>query len=154
MLVSEELVTTAVAAEQIIPGASVEDVIAKSSVDLIVVGAAIAGSLIFAQPGRGGSQWLTALGDAQRTSWIRTDDKISVAARECRESFREVRTMARYRYRHTPPRAPRGSAAPGSVRWPAAAHEHDRRSRKRCPECRCAVGPRAQLAAVSLLVCS
>ena len=33
-----------------------------------------------AQPGRGGSQWLTALADAQRTSWVRTDDKISVAA--------------------------------------------------------------------------
>lgn len=31
-----------------------------------------------AQPGRGGSQWLTARADAQRTSWIRTDDKISV----------------------------------------------------------------------------
>ena len=30
--------------------------------------------------GRGGSQWLTALGDAQRTSWVRSDDKISVAA--------------------------------------------------------------------------
>ena len=40
-----------------------------------VVGVALA------QPGRGGSsQWLTALADAQRTSWIRTDDKISVAA--------------------------------------------------------------------------
>ncbi len=40
-----------------------------------VVGVAIA------QPGRGGSsQWLTALADAQRTSWIRTDDKISTAA--------------------------------------------------------------------------
>ena len=47
---------------------------------LIVTGAAIAGSLVSAQPGRGGSQWLTALGDAQRTSWVRTDDKISVAA--------------------------------------------------------------------------
>jgi hypothetical protein len=33
-----------------------------------------------AQPGRGGSQWLTALGDAQRTSWIRTDAKISVGS--------------------------------------------------------------------------
>src|SRR4030095_15239616 len=32
------------------------------------------------QPGRGGSQWLTAFGDAQRTSWIRADDKISVDA--------------------------------------------------------------------------
>jgi hypothetical protein len=47
---------------------------------LVAVGAAIAGSLISAQPGRGGSQWLTAFADAQRTSWIRTDDKISVAA--------------------------------------------------------------------------
>jgi hypothetical protein len=34
--------------------------------------------VIRAQPGRGGSQWLTAFADAQRTSWIRTDDKISV----------------------------------------------------------------------------
>jgi outer membrane protein assembly factor BamB len=31
-----------------------------------------------AQVGRGGSEWLTARGDAQRTSWIRTDAKISV----------------------------------------------------------------------------
>ena len=44
------------------------------------VTAVVAGSLAFAQVGRGGSQWLTALGDAQRTSWVRTDDKISVAA--------------------------------------------------------------------------
>src|SRR5262245_301416 len=49
---------------------------------LIVVGAmsALAGSLSFAQVGRGGTQWLTALGDAQRTSWVRSDDKISVPA--------------------------------------------------------------------------
>lgn len=40
----------------------------------------LAGTAIFAQPGRGGSQWLTALGDAQRTSWVRADDKISVGA--------------------------------------------------------------------------
>ena len=33
-----------------------------------------------AQVGRGGSQWLTALADAQRTSWVRSDDKISVEA--------------------------------------------------------------------------
>jgi len=39
---------------------------------------AVAATLTFAQPGRGGSQWLTALADAQRTSWVRTDDKISV----------------------------------------------------------------------------
>src|SRR5262245_52885577 len=32
----------------------------------------------YAQVGRGGSEWLTARGDAQRTSWIRTDAKISV----------------------------------------------------------------------------
>ena len=45
-----------------------------------VIAAALAGSVTFAQPGRGGSQWLTALADAQRTSWVRADDKISVAA--------------------------------------------------------------------------
>jgi hypothetical protein len=44
------------------------------------VTAVVAGSLAFAQVGRGGSQWLTALADAQRTSWVRTDDKISVQA--------------------------------------------------------------------------
>jgi hypothetical protein len=38
---------------------------------------ACGGALAFAQVGRGGSQWLTALADAQRTSWIRTDDKVS-----------------------------------------------------------------------------
>lgn len=48
---------------------------------LMIVGTAgvLAGSFAFAQVGRGGSQWLTALGDAQRTSWVRSDDKISVA---------------------------------------------------------------------------
>ena len=45
-----------------------------------VIAAALAGSVTFAQPGRGGSQWLTALADAQRTSWVRADDKISVAS--------------------------------------------------------------------------
>lgn len=43
-----------------------------------VVACAIAGTIALAQPGRGGSQWLTARADAQRTSWIRTDAKISV----------------------------------------------------------------------------
>ena len=49
---------------------------------LMIVGAVsvLAGSLAFAQVGRGGSQWQTAFGDAQRTSWVRADDKISVAA--------------------------------------------------------------------------
>ena len=46
----------------------------------VALGSALAGSITFAQPGRGGSQWLTALADAQRTSWVRADDKISVAA--------------------------------------------------------------------------
>ena len=46
----------------------------------VVLTAVLAGSMTFAQPGRGGSQWLTALADAQRTSWVRTDDKISVTA--------------------------------------------------------------------------
>jgi hypothetical protein len=44
----------------------------------VVVASAVAGSVGVAQPGRGGSQWLTSLADAQRTSWVRTDDKISV----------------------------------------------------------------------------
>jgi len=44
----------------------------------IIVGfLALAGALCVAQVGRGGSRWLTALGDAQRTSWVRIDDKIS-----------------------------------------------------------------------------
>jgi hypothetical protein len=48
---------------------------------LPVLFASAAVGTALAQPGRGGgSQWLTALADAQRTSWIRTDDKISVAA--------------------------------------------------------------------------
>jgi hypothetical protein len=46
----------------------------------VVLTSVVMGSILFAQPGRGGSQWLTALADAQRTSWVRTDDKISVAA--------------------------------------------------------------------------
>ena len=44
----------------------------------VVVASAVAGSVALAQPGRGGSQWLTSLADAQRTSWVRTDEKISV----------------------------------------------------------------------------
>jgi hypothetical protein len=46
---------------------------------LAVLTAALAGSLVFTQPGRGGSQWLTAFADAQRTSWVRVDDKVSLA---------------------------------------------------------------------------
>lgn len=41
---------------------------------------AFAAAVAYGQVGRGGSQWLTALADAQRTSWVRTDDKISVDA--------------------------------------------------------------------------
>jgi hypothetical protein len=41
---------------------------------------AVAAGIAFAQPGRGGSQWLTALADAQRTSWVRSDARISVDA--------------------------------------------------------------------------
>ena len=43
-----------------------------------VVTSVAVGTVTLAQPGRGGSQWLTAQADAQRTSWIRTDDRISV----------------------------------------------------------------------------
>jgi len=41
-------------------------------------GVAVLVGTIHAQVGRGGSEWLTARGDAQRTSWIRTDAKISI----------------------------------------------------------------------------
>jgi hypothetical protein len=47
---------------------------------VVILTSALAGTLTFAQPGRGGSQWLTAQADAQRTSWVRADDKISVQA--------------------------------------------------------------------------
>ena len=47
---------------------------------IVVAAVALAATITSAQVGRGGSQWPTALGDAQRTSWIRTDAKISVAA--------------------------------------------------------------------------
>ena len=46
----------------------------------VVLTSTLAGIVTIAQVGRGGSQWPTAQGDAQRTSWIRTDDKISVDA--------------------------------------------------------------------------
>ena len=51
----------------------------KNLLFILLTSAAVA-TITFAQPGRGGSQWLTALADAQRTSWIRSDDKISVDA--------------------------------------------------------------------------
>ena len=47
---------------------------------VLLLFSAVAGTIGLAQPGRGGSPWFTAQGDAQRTSWIRTDDKISVDA--------------------------------------------------------------------------
>ncbi|MEO7192711.1 MAG: hypothetical protein ABI051_16805 [Vicinamibacterales bacterium] len=40
----------------------------------------VAGGVTFAQIGRGGSEWVTAFADAQRTSWIRSDPKISLEA--------------------------------------------------------------------------
>jgi hypothetical protein len=45
---------------------------------LVCGGCLLAGGLSFAQVGRGGSQWLAPLADAQRTSWVRSDDKLSV----------------------------------------------------------------------------
>ena len=41
---------------------------------------AVTVAAIHAQVGRGTTEWLTAGGDAQRTYWIRTDPKISVAS--------------------------------------------------------------------------
>jgi outer membrane protein assembly factor BamB len=52
----------------------------QAFVGAIAFGIAVLVALGQAQVGRGGSAWLTARGDAQRTSWIRTDALISVAA--------------------------------------------------------------------------
>src|ERR1043166_7911552 len=56
----------------------------RRSNQLPIAAAALASAALFvtayAQVGRGGSEWVTARGDAQRTSWIRTDPKISVEA--------------------------------------------------------------------------
>jgi PQQ-like domain len=52
----------------------------NARVIVVILTSVAAGSVVFTQPGRGGSQWLTPLGDAQRTSWIRADDKIAVDA--------------------------------------------------------------------------
>ena len=45
---------------------------------LLLVAVLIAGGVTFAQVGRGWSDWPTPYADAQRTSWLRTDPKISV----------------------------------------------------------------------------
>ncbi|HZB25969.1 MAG TPA: PQQ-binding-like beta-propeller repeat protein, partial [Vicinamibacterales bacterium] len=47
---------------------------------LVVMVPLVAGVVALAQPGRGGSQWPTARADAQRTSWIRADEKISAVS--------------------------------------------------------------------------
>ena len=44
----------------------------------IVLAAAVTGGVVFAQTRGGTTEWLTAGGDAQRTSWIRTDMNISL----------------------------------------------------------------------------
>src|SRR5215204_6405415 len=46
----------------------------------VILTCTAAATVTVAQPGRGGSQWPTSFADAQRTSWIRSDDKISVPA--------------------------------------------------------------------------
>lgn len=46
---------------------------------VLLLGAGLsAGVATFAQVGRGWSDWPTPYADAQRTSWVRTDPKISV----------------------------------------------------------------------------
>ena len=44
---------------------------------LLLLAVLIAGVVTFAQVGRGWSDWPTPYADAQRTSWLRTDQKIS-----------------------------------------------------------------------------
>jgi len=45
---------------------------------IVSVLAVLVSPALFAQ-GRGGAEWTTASGDAQRTGWVRTDNRISVA---------------------------------------------------------------------------
>ncbi len=47
---------------------------------VVALASVMAGGVVWAQVGRGTTEWLTANGDAQRTSWIRTDPNISVDA--------------------------------------------------------------------------
>ena len=47
---------------------------------VIVSGCVIFSSLVFSQFGRGGGTWNTAGADAQRTSWARTDSRISATS--------------------------------------------------------------------------
>src|SRR5919107_4241862 len=47
---------------------------------MIVVLVALTATVASGQIGRTGTQWLTALGNAQRTSWVASDDRISVEA--------------------------------------------------------------------------
>lgn len=47
---------------------------------LVGVACLALGSVGVAQVGRGGSRWFAPLADAQRTSWVRTDQRISVEA--------------------------------------------------------------------------
>jgi hypothetical protein len=44
----------------------------------VAIASVLAGGATFAQVGRGGSEWLTAYGDAQRTSWIPNEPRITV----------------------------------------------------------------------------
>ena len=46
----------------------------------VVAASALVAGVLLAQVRGGGSEWLTAMGDAQRTSWIRNDAAISVDA--------------------------------------------------------------------------
>ena len=46
----------------------------------LIAASFIAGSVTFAQVGRGWSDWPTPYADAQRTSWVQTDPNISVAS--------------------------------------------------------------------------
>ena len=59
---------------------------------LVILASVLAGGVTYAQVNRGGSEWLTAQGDAQRTSWIRMDPKISVDAMSSRASNCNGRT--------------------------------------------------------------
>src|SRR5690348_6737966 len=50
---------------------------AVNRLGIVAMASVVCGAAVFAQVGRGTTEWLTAGADAQRTSWIRSDAEIS-----------------------------------------------------------------------------
>ena len=49
----------------------------KRLIGAVVVAAAACGAVVVQAQGRGGGEWTTSQGDAQRSSWVRTDARLT-----------------------------------------------------------------------------